>query len=182
MFHTADGTPYLEEVVRALAAVGAFYGITTGGETWRISCLDGPFTHVKRNYAQKIPFSIARGAIKVVDASAGNLEVAVLTTRGRNGAYTTTSCMSGGAPRDLAAAECGCVSHPQLPLMRAIVANAASGVMRLAAARVKWQADDELDAVAPQAVSLTEIADDAAAPTVAWPVIRLGVNPVNPSS
>jgi hypothetical protein len=125
-----------------------------------------------------IPFSIGRAAIEVVDGATGAV-VAVLTTRGRNGSYATTSTMTGALTgQQERAVVSGDVTHPQLPLVREIVGHAASGVMRLSGARVKWQARGDLGAVAPLEMTVTEVADPAALVAISSPVIRVGVNPV----
>lgn len=171
MWHDVGDVEHRDDLLRALAFVAASYGITTGGEVWR-TYVGGAVVWCT------IPFSIGRAAIEVVDGATG-ASVAAFTTRGRNGSYATTSTTAGAlTAKQERAVVSGDVTHPQLPLLREIVGHAASGVMRLSGARVKWQARGDLGAVAPLEMTVTEVADPAAFVAISSPVIRVGVNPV----
>ncbi|CUG83080.1 Hypothetical protein, putative [Bodo saltans] len=156
------------EVLRALAAIGAFFGITTGGEKW--------IGVDKKKPLCPIPFSIGRKAIVVKD---GSEVVATYQSRGRDDNYTAKLEIlptSEGTVR--AVATIGRVSHPQLPMLREIVANAVSGVMRFSGARWKWGKHDGVPDVGPRCMTINELDD---APTVSMPEIYVGIVPVKPT-
>lgn len=161
----------VEDFARVVAMLCAVFGMTSGGEQW---CVGGSGLTPA---VAPVPYCIGREAICVFDAATG-LEVVSFGTRGRAGVYRTTTAHTdarGVAERVLV--ECGSASHPQMPLLREIAANAARGAMRLVGARVKWECDAAALCAAPTKMSVQEL-DAGSALAVAQPVIKLRVNPV----
>ena len=168
----ACDTALWDDFLRVVAMAAASFGMTSGGEKWVVR---------RGNYdagvKQAVPFCIGRDAIRVMDGATG-ADVVVLSTRGRGGVYRTSSGHNGAAGvAERGVAVCGSASHPQLPLLREVVADAACGAVRLVGARVQWRCDTELGAAVPVMMSVQEL-PAAAALMVTAPVVCVRVNPV----
>ncbi len=164
------GGDFGEDFVRSVAMMAASFGMTSGGDKWAVLRWWSGCPVVK----QTIPFCVGRDEICVLDGVTGDVVVR-LNTRGRGGAYRTTSEHPALTAVERLVADCGPASHPQLPLLREVVANAARGAMRLVGARVKWQNADA--GAATPTMSVQELSADEAL-AVTSPVISLRVNPV----
>jgi hypothetical protein len=172
MWHDVVGdAEQIDDVLRALAAVGASYGVTTGGEVWFVSSPLKP-----EGERHKIPFCIARDFLDVVDCETGTT-VACFTSRGRGTTYTTTLKKRARLVEDeyLPVPHRGDVSHPQLPLLRVLLGTLTTGTLQLVGVRVKWLPGPNGGAAAPLEVGVN---CSGAAVRVSLPMIMLGVNPV----
>lgn len=123
---------YLEDFQRIFAAIAAAFKATSGGELWSIRVAGRAGGVVEK----LLFFAIGRSAISVKEKATGST-VVTYTTTGRGATYSTKSALCGP---DCTERRVSCVpaSHPQLPLLRVVVAAAVAREVRLAGAKVQW--------------------------------------------